>query len=175
VSDYNYIVEISAEDIKKKVEEMGRQITADYTGKPLLVLGVLKGSVCFLADLMRAVEIPYILDFIGVSSYKDSTESAGKVDITFDLASDFSDRYVLIVEDIVDTGITLDYLINHIHDRGALDISVAVLLDKPIKRKVNISIKYKCFQVEDGFYVGYGLDYQGYLRNLPHIARLNLA
>jgi len=175
MEELDYTIILDTATIHKKVKEVGKRISEDFSQKPPLVLGVLKGSVFFLADLMRAVDLPYTLDFIGVSSYKESTESSGKVEITFDLSSDFTGKHILIVEDIIDTGITLDYLTNHIRDRGAEDISVAVLLDKPSRRKVEVNIDYVCFEVKDAFYVGYGLDYQGRLRNLPYIARLNLA
>jgi hypoxanthine phosphoribosyltransferase len=154
---------------------MGEQITAELAGKPLLVLGVLKGSLCFIADLVRAINLAYTIDFVGVSSYKQGVNSDGKVEITFDIASDFADRHILVIEDIVDTGITLDYLQGQLKSRGALDISVAVLLDKPARRKVEVEITYRGFEMENQYYVGYGLDYQGYLRNLPYIAKLNLA
>lgn len=161
--------------ISKRVQEMGEQITAELAGKPLLVLGVLKGSLCFIADLVRAINLAYTIDFVGVSSYKQGVDSDGKVEITFDIASDFADRHILVIEDIVDTGITLDYLQGQLKSRGALDISVAVLLDKPARRKVEVEITYRGFEMENQYYVGYGLDYRGYLRNLPYIAKLNLA
>jgi len=166
---------IDAPAISKRVQEMGEQITADFAGRPLLVLGVLKGSLCFIADLVRTINLTYTIDFVGVSSYKQGSDSDGKVEITFDMASHFADKHILVIEDIVDTGITLNYLQGQLKSRGAQDISVAVLLDKPARRKVAVEIAYRGFKMENQYYVGYGLDYRGHLRNLPYIAKLNLA
>jgi hypoxanthine phosphoribosyltransferase len=175
MKNLDYSLAIDSPKIAKRVQEMGEQITADFADRPLLVLGVLKGGFCFLADLVRAINLTYTIDFVGMSSYKQGRESSGRVDITFDIASNFNDQHILVIEDIVDTGITLDYLQGQLKNRGASDISVAVLLDKLARRKVPVELAYRGFEVENRYYVGYGLDYRGYLRNLPYIARLNLA
>jgi len=158
--------------IHQRVNEMGRDISADFKGKDFLLVGVLKGSVCFIADLMRALEVPYTLDFIGVSTYREGTTPSGRVEITYDLQSNFKDRDLLIVEDIVDTGITLDYLLGQLKVRGAKSIAVATLLNKKERRKIDVKTDYVGFEVENKFYVGYGLDYKGMYRHLPFLATL---
>jgi len=163
---------IETEAIHKRVAEMGRKISSDFKGKEFILIGILKGSVCLLADIMRSIEVPYTLDFIGVSTYKEGTTSSGSVEITYDLHSDFKGKGLLIVEDITDTGITLDYLIGQLNERGAESIAVATLLNKKERRKVDVKPKYTGFNVENRFYVGYGLDYKGMFRHLPFLAIL---
>lgn len=163
---------IETDVIHKRVLEMGRKISSDFKGREFVLIGVLKGSVCFLADIMRSIEVPYTLDFIGVSTYREGTTSSGSVEITYDLHSDFKGKDLLIVEDITDTGITLDYLIGQLNERGAESIAIATLLNKKERRKVDIEANYIGFDVENKFYVGYGLDYKGMFRHLPFLAVL---
>lgn len=162
-------VMISQEKIAARVKEMGAKITKDYAGKPITVIGVLKGSFIFLADVVRAVENPISLDFLGVSSYA-GTESTGVVKITHDLTKPIQGKHVLIVEDIVDTGLTLQYLVENLKTRNPASLKVACLLDKPSRAKVRVPLEYVGFTIDDEFVVGYGLDYDGLYRNLPHIA-----
>lgn len=160
---------ISKEEIETKLKEMGKQISQDYKGKDLLLIGVLKGAFIFLADLMRNIDIPVEVDFMAVSSYGSSTESSGVVRILKDLESDIKGKDVLVVEDIIDTGLTLSYLIHNLKSRGAESVSVCTLLDKPDRRKAEVGLKYKGFDIPDKFIVGYGLDYAQKYRNLDQI------
>lgn len=162
-------VMISQDKIATRVKEMGAKITKEYAGKPIVVIGVLKGSFIFLADLVRAIENPISLDFLGVSSYA-GTESTGVVKITHDLTKPIAGKHVLIVEDIVDTGLTLQYLVENLKTRNPASLKVACLLDKPSRAKVRVPLEYVGFTIDDEFVVGYGLDYDGLYRNLPHIA-----
>ena len=162
-------VMISQEKIADRVREMGAKITKEYAGKPIVVIGVLKGSFLFLADLVRAIENPLTVDFLGVSSYA-GTESTGVVKITHDLTKPIAGKHVLIVEDIVDTGLTLQYLVENLKTRNPASLKVACLLDKPSRAKVRVPLEYVGFTIDDEFVVGYGLDYDGLYRNLPHIA-----
>lgn len=160
---------ISKEEIQEKLKEMGTQISKDYEGKDFLLIGVLKGAFIFLADLMRNIDIPVEVDFMAVSSYGSSTESSGVVRILKDLDSQIEGKDVLVVEDIIDTGLTLSYLINNLKSRGASSVSVCTLLDKPERRKAEVGLKYKGFDIPDKFIVGYGLDYAQKYRNLDQI------
>ena len=162
-------VMISQEKIAARVKEMGAKISKDFAGKPIVVIGVLKGSFLFLADLVRAIENPLTVDFLGVSSYS-GTESTGVVKITHDLTKPIQGKHVLIVEDIVDTGLTLQYLVENLKTRNPASLKVACLLDKPSRAKVRVPLEYVGFTIDDEFVVGYGLDYDGLYRNLPHIA-----
>lgn len=158
------------EEIQDKVEELGRRITRDYTGKDLLVVCILKGALYFTADLIRQIKIPLTLDFIAVSSYGDSTTTSGIARITKDLDEDIEGRHVLIAEDILDTGLTLDYLIKLFKLRRPAEIKVCALLDKPSRRiKEHIKADYVGFEIPELFVVGYGLDYQHRYRHLPFI------
>jgi hypoxanthine phosphoribosyltransferase len=159
---------ISAEQIKERVVELGRELTELYSGETLTCIGVLKGSTVFLADLIREIDIPLEIDFLGVSSYLGTT-SSGVVRITHDLRSSIEGRHVLIVEDIVDTGLTLSYLLRNLQSRNPKSLRVATLLDKPSRRQVNVSIDYIGFQIPDEFVIGYGLDLDELYRNLPYI------
>lgn len=159
--------------IMAKVREFGQQISADYEGKDLILVGVLKGGFVFMADLIREITIPCTVDFIAVSSYGTSTVSTGTVKITKDLDTDIEGKHVIIVEDLVDTGLTLDYLRTFFATRKPADIKACALLDKPAKRKVNIQADYTGIEIPDVFVVGYGLDYAGKYRNLPEIHTIN--
>lgn len=160
---------ISKQELDEKLKSMGKQISKDYEGKDLLLIGVLKGAFIFLADLMRNIDIPVEVDFMAVSSYGSSTESSGVVRILKDLDSDIKGKDVLVVEDIIDTGLTLSYLIQNLKSRGARSVSVCTLLDKPDRRKAEVGLKYKGFDIPDKFIVGYGLDYAQKYRNLDQI------
>jgi hypoxanthine phosphoribosyltransferase len=162
----------SEEVIKEKVKEMGNIITEDYKGKDLIVIGVLKGSVLFAADLIKNINMYCEIDFMAVSSYGNSTESSGVVRILKDLDHSIEGKDVLIVEDIVDSGITLDYLLKYLKARKANSIEIATLLNKPLRRKVDINVKYTGFEAPDDFVVGYGIDYAEKYRNLPFVGTL---
>jgi hypoxanthine phosphoribosyltransferase len=159
------------EKISNRVREMAQEIQKNNNGTPLLLIGVLKGSIVFLSDLIRCVNssIPMELDFLAVSSYGSSTQSSGIVKITKDLDEEITGKKVLVVEDIVDTGLTLHYLMNILQERSPETIEICTLLDKPDRRRVDIDITYRGFEIPDEFVVGYGLDYSGRWRNLPDI------
>jgi hypoxanthine phosphoribosyltransferase len=158
--------------IRTKIMEMGEQISRDYEGKELVLVGVLKGSVMFMADLMKEITIPCSMDFMAVSSYGNSTETSGVVRILKDLDFLIEGKDVLVVEDIIDSGITLKYLIEYLKARKPASLEVACLLNKPERRKVEIYSKYLGFDVPDEFLVGYGLDFAEKYRNLPYIGVL---
>lgn len=162
----------SEESISEKVKEMGKKITKDYEGKNLIVIGILKGSVLFAADLIKNINMYCEIDFMAVSSYGYSTESSGVVRILKDLDHSIEGKDVLIVEDIVDSGITLDYLLKYLKGRNVNSIEIAALLNKPQRRKVDIDVKYIGFEAPDEFIVGYGIDYAEKYRNLPFIGTL---
>jgi hypoxanthine phosphoribosyltransferase len=163
---------ISHQQIRERTEELGRQITEDYRGKNPLLICILKGGLMFLADLMREVDLPLEIDFIAVSSYGDSTESSGVVRILMDLERNIQGRHILIVEDIIDTGRTLSYIIENLLTRGPASIKVCTLLDKPARRELEIPIDYVGFTIPDRFVIGYGLDYGEIYRNLPFVGIL---
>ncbi len=163
---------ISHQQIRERTGELGRQITEDYDGKDPLLICILKGGLMFLADLMREVDLPLEIDFIAVSSYGDSTESSGVVRILMDLERNIEGRHVLIVEDIIDTGRTLSYIIENLRTRGPASIKVCTLLDKPARRELEIPIDYVGFTIPDRFVIGYGLDYGEIYRNLPFVGIL---
>ncbi|MFN0141632.1 MAG: hypoxanthine phosphoribosyltransferase [Pyrinomonadaceae bacterium] len=161
----------SEDEIKTRVAELGEQITRDYAGKDLVLVSVLKGSCIFLADLMRVIDLKLTIDFMAVSSYKDGTKSTGDVEILKDLSNPIRDKHVLVVEDIIDTGLTLSRLLDILGSRGAASIKLASFLDKPEPRiKTELKIDYTGFVVPNKFVVGYGLDAAGRYRNLPFIA-----
>ena len=162
---------ISEEEIQKKVAEMGRKISDDFRGKDPLFVGVLKGCFIFMADLMRYVDIRCSMDFMAVSSYSGTT-STGAVKINKDLSEDIEGRHIIIVEDILDSGVTLNYLKNFLLVRKPASISIATLMDKPARRKADVYADYSCFEIPDAFVVGYGLDYNERYRNLPYIGVL---
>ncbi|MFZ5354796.1 MAG: hypoxanthine phosphoribosyltransferase [Bacillota bacterium] len=163
---------ISEEQLKSRIKELGKQITEDYKGEDLLLVGVLKGCVLFLSDLSREIDLPLTMDFMVVSSYGSSTKSSGVVRIIKDLEADIHNKNVLIVEDIVDTGLTLSYLIEILKSRNPKSIKVCSLLDKPERRKVSVDIAYTGFTIPDEFVIGYGLDYAEVYRNLPFVCVL---
>lgn len=160
------------EELRKKIKEMGKKISEDYKGKDLILIGVLKGSVIFMADLMKEINIPCNMDFMAVSSYGNSSETSGVVRILKDLDFEIENRDVLIVEDIIDSGITLRYLVDYLKGRKPASIEIVCLLNKQERRKADINVKYIGFDVQDYFIVGYGLDYAEKYRNLPYIAIL---
>jgi hypoxanthine phosphoribosyltransferase len=165
---------IPAEAIRRRVSELGREIALHYGDRTPVLVGVLKGAVVFLADLIRAVEAPLECDFIAVSSYGAQSRSSGIVKLTADLAASVEERDVLIVEDIVDTGRTLAYLQRNLETRQPRSVRVCTLLDKAARREVPVTLHHVGFTIPDEFVVGYGLDYGGRYRNLPHIAVLDL-
>ena len=162
---------LTEEQIHQKVSEIGKRISEDYRGKNPIFVGVLKGCFIFMADLMRTVEIPCAMDFMAVSSYSGTT-STGAVKINKDLSEDIVGRHVILVEDILDSGVTLNYLKQYLEVRKPASIHIATLLDKPARRKANIYPEYSCFEIPDAFVVGYGLDYNERYRNLPYIGVL---
>ncbi len=162
----------SKEMIADKVKELGAQISKDYADRELLVIGVLKGANVFMSDLIREIDIPVEIDFIAASSYGHSTQSSGVVKIIKDLDYSIEGKNVLIVEDIIDTGLTLHYLTENFKSRGTSSLSICTLLDKPERRKVELEVPYKGFDIPDEFIVGYGIDYAEKYRNLPFVATL---
>lgn len=168
------IVELISEDeILRRVGELGASISADYSDsdEPLLLVGVLKGAILFLADLVRTITRPVEFDFVAVSSYGASTQTSGEVRVLKDLDSSVAGKHVVIVEDILDTGLTLrfSYLVETLRARKARSVRICVLLDKPSRRKVAVEVAYRGFEIEDRFVVGYGMDYAERYRNLKHI------
>ncbi|HOE57619.1 MAG TPA: hypoxanthine phosphoribosyltransferase [Bacillota bacterium] len=163
---------ISEEEIAKKVKELGKQLTEEYSGKELLIVGILKGCMLFLSDLVREINLPLTMDFMIVSSYGSTTKSSGVVRIVKDLEREIEGKDVLIVEDIVDTGLTLSYLIENFKTRNPKSVKVCSLLDKPDRRKAQVDIEYIGFKIPDEFVVGYGLDYSELYRNLPFVCVL---
>ncbi len=158
----------SKEQLAERIAEMGREISADYRGKKPLFVGILRGCIMFYADLLREVSVDCTMDFMCLSSYS-GTSSTGEVRTMLDLRESIKGRHVVIVEDIVDTGLTLDYLMKNLQSRGAASIEICCLLDKPANRKVEVHPKYIGFQIENEFVIGYGLDYDELYRNLPYI------
>ncbi len=163
---------LSEEEIAKRVQELGDQISADYEGKELIVICVLKGASIFFADLCRSISVHMKMDFMGISSYGDAQKTSGIVKITKDTDTSITGKDVLIVEDIMDSGYTLTYLIKMLKDRQPNSVKVACLLDKPSRREVEITPDYTGFVVPNEFVVGFGLDYAGKYRNLPYIGVL---
>lgn len=163
---------LSEEQLKAKCAEMGARITRDYQGKNLLLVTVLKGAVVYLADLMRCIDLPCAIDFMVVSSYGSGVKTSGVVKIVKDLDQDLSGRDILIVEDILDSGMTLSYMKGLLQSRRPASIRIATLLDKPSRRKVDLQADYVGYEVPDEFVVGYGLDYDEQYRNLPYVGVL---
>ena len=164
---------VDREAIAEKTKELGRKISQDYEGKELILVGVLKGGFMFLADLVREITIPVEMDFISVSSYGASTKSSGVVRIIKDIDISVDRKHVLIVEDLVDTGLTLKHLKELFNTRGPASVKVCTILDKPSRRKVEIDVEYEGIIIPDEFVVGYGLDYAGKYRNLPDVCTLS--
>jgi hypoxanthine phosphoribosyltransferase len=163
---------VQADELQHRITEMAAEVSRDYKGRDLLLIGVLKGAVFFLADLMRQLDIPCEVDFMAVSSYGSSTDSSGVVRILKDLDAPLEGRNVLIVEDIVDSGLTLQYLMRTLEARSPASIEVCALLTKPERRKVDTPARYVGFEIPDKFAIGYGLDYAERYRNLPYVATL---
>ncbi len=161
---------IDSEAIQRRVAELGTQISRDYEGKEVAVVGILKGSFIFMGDLIRRLTVPVTCDFIRCSSYGDSKESSGHVRLDFDTTQPMGAKHVLLVEDIIDTGLTMNYLLENFHTRHPASLKVCALLQKPDRTKVQVPIDYLGFSIPDAFVVGYGLDYAGKHRNLGHIA-----
>ena len=164
---------LSEEQIRQRVSELGAEISADYAGEDVVVVSVLRGAAIFGADLVRALDVPVEMDFIAASSYGDSHQSSGEIRITKDLSGSIEGKHVVIVEDILDTGLTLRYLEDELSARGPKSIAVAVFLRKEGAQKVDVNCKYVGFACPDGFIVGYGLDYAQRYRNLPYVGLLN--
>ncbi|CCQ97325.1 hypoxanthine-guanine phosphoribosyltransferase [[Clostridium] ultunense Esp] len=163
---------LTEEEIEAKVKELARQITEDYRGKNLMLVGILKGAVIFMAELAKNIDMPILMDFMAVSSYGKSSTSTGVVRIIKDLDCSIEDKDILIVEDIIDTGLTLSYLTDNLKKRGAKSVKIVTLLDKPDRRKADVPVDYRGFSIPDEFVVGYGLDYAEQYRNLPFVAAL---
>lgn len=172
MSDDILKVLLTEEELRARVKELGAQITKDYAGKDVFLLGVLKGCYVFMSDLSRSIDLPLSIDFMAVSSYGNGTSTTGAVEITKDLTRDIEGKDVIIVEDILDSGVTLSYLKNYLQGRKPASIKIVTLLDKPARRKTDIKADYFGYEVPDEFVVGYGLDYAEYYRNLPYIGVL---
>ncbi|WP_040292916.1 hypoxanthine phosphoribosyltransferase [Acetonema longum] len=166
---------IDAGQLAERVKELGEEITIDYAGKEILMVGVLRGAVIFMSDLARAVQVPVAIDFMAVSSYGASTSSSGVVRILKDLDEDLNGRHVLIVEDIIDSGLTLNYLVDNLKARNPASLKLCTLLNKPSRRKATVHVDYNGFTIPDYFVVGYGLDFDEKYRNLPYIGILKPA
>src|SRR5262245_31553274 len=165
---------VPAEDLQRRVVELGEQISAEYRGRDLVMVGVLKGAVLFLADLMRHIDVPCEIDFMAVSSYGSQTDSSGVVRILKDLDASIEGRDVLIVEDIIDSGLTLQYLMRNLRARGPASLEVCALLTKPERLRVDLSPRYVGFEIPNRFAIGYGLDHAQHYRNLDYVAALNV-
>jgi hypoxanthine phosphoribosyltransferase len=163
---------ISREDLQRRVAELGAEINRDYAERELVLVGILKGAVLFLADLMREIDVPCEVDFMAVSSYGSQTDSSGVVRILKDLDSPIEDRHVLIVEDIIDSGLTLQYLMRNLNARRPASLEVCALLTKPERLRVDLSPRYLGFEIPNRFAIGYGLDHAQRYRNLDYVAAL---
>jgi hypoxanthine phosphoribosyltransferase len=168
----NFEILLTEQQISERVREIGSQIAADYADKELILIGVLKGACLFLSDLMRAIDTPLAIEFMAVSSYGKQLRSSGEVKIVKDLDVPVEGKHLVVVEDIVDTGLTLSYLLENLRSRGAASVKLATMLDKPEPRKAMVQIDYIGFEVPNRFLVGYGLDAAERYRNLPFIAAL---
>jgi hypoxanthine phosphoribosyltransferase len=164
---------IDTEALSGRVAELGAEISADYEGRDLLLIGVLKGAVFFMADLMRRLTIPCEVDFMAISSYGASTDSSGVVRILKDLDINIEGRHVLVVEDIIDSGLTLSYLMRNLESREPETLEVCALLTKPERREIDVSVRYVGFEIPNRFVIGYGLDFGERYRNLPYVAVLS--
>ena len=164
---------IDEETLAARVAELGVEISADYEGRDLLLIGVLKGAVFFMADLMRHLTVPCEVDFMAISSYGDSTDSSGIVRILKDLDINIEGRDVLVVEDIIDSGLTLSYLMRNLESREPASLEVCALMTKPARREIDVPVRYIGFEIPNRFVVGYGLDFGERYRNLPYVAVLS--
>ena len=162
----------SEEELAKRVDEIAKAIEKDYEGKEIMLISVLRGSFVFMADLCRRIDLPCTIDFMSVSSYGKGTSSSGQVQITKDLSSDISGKHIIVVEDILDSGNTLSYLLKLLEQRKPASIRLCTLLDKPDRRVKPVEVHYSGFSIPDAFVVGYGLDYAEQYRNLPYIGIL---
>jgi hypoxanthine phosphoribosyltransferase len=171
MTEYSMHPLISADRIAQRVRDLGRRITQDYKGQQLCVIGVLKGSFIFMADLIRAIEVPCEVEFIGVSSY-EGMQSSGHVRLNHDLSVDIEGKHVLLVEDIIDTGKTIDYLVQTLEVRQPASLRVACLLSKPEAHTIDLTIDYTGFEISKEFVIGYGLDLDGLHRNLPDLMQM---
>jgi hypoxanthine phosphoribosyltransferase len=163
---------LTEDKIQARVAELGAQLNADYAGLEPVLISVLKGSIVFLADLVRSMELPLSIDIMEVSSYGAATETSGQVRILKDLSNPIEGRHVIVVEDIIDTGLTLNYLLRYLREKGPASLRICCLLDKPARRLTEIPIDYVGFTIPDRFVVGYGLDYGERYRNLPYVGVL---
>ncbi|MBZ2174580.1 hypoxanthine phosphoribosyltransferase [Schnuerera sp. xch1] len=163
---------LTEDEIQVRIKELGKQITEDYKGKNLILIGILKGAVIFMSELVKNIDMPILMDFMAVSSYGKSSTSTGIVRIIKDLDYSVEDMHILVVEDIIDTGLTLSYLTDNLKKRGPKSVKIVTLLDKPERREVNVHVDYSGFNIPDEFVVGYGLDYAEQYRNLPYVAAL---
>jgi len=164
---------ISADDLQARIRELGREITDDYAGRDLLLVGVLKGAVFFMADLMRHLKVPCEIDFMAISSYGASTDSSGVVRILKDLDINIEGRHVLVVEDIIDSGLTLSYLVRNLESREPASLEVCALLTKTARREIDVEVRYLGFEIPNKFVIGYGLDFAERYRNLPYVGVLH--
>ncbi len=164
---------VTQEDMRRRIEELGRQIASDYEGKELILVGILKGAFAFYADLARAIRAPLRVDFLIVTSYGSKAKTSGKVKMVTDLTEDIKGRDVLLVEDIVDSGLTAQYLVKTLSKRKPRSIKLCALLSKPERRKIAVKVDYIGFEISNKYVVGYGLDYQQQYRNLPYLAVLD--
>ena len=164
---------IDEERLRTRVVELGEEISADYVGRDLLLIGVLKGAVFFMADLMRTLAIPCEIDFMAISSYGAQTDSSGVVRILKDLDINIEGRHVLVVEDIIDSGLTLSYLIRNLESREPASLEVCSLLTKPERREIEVDVRYVGFEIPNRFVIGYGLDFAERYRNLPYVGVLH--
>jgi hypoxanthine phosphoribosyltransferase len=164
---------IDRETLQRRISELGEEISVDYAGRDLLLVGVLKGAVFFMADLMRGLTIPCEIDFMAISSYGDSTDSSGVVRILKDLDINIEGRDVLVVEDIIDSGLTLSYLIRNLEAREPASLEICALLTKPERREIEVPVRYVGFEIPNRFVIGYGLDFAERYRNLPYVGILD--
>ena len=164
---------IEEDDLQRRIAELGDEISADYRGRDLLLLGVLKGAVFFMSDLMRRLTFPCEIDFMAISSYGASTDSSGVVRILKDLDINIEDRHVLVVEDIIDSGLTLSYLMRMLESREPASLEICALLTKPERREIDVDVRYTGFEIPNRFVIGYGLDFAERYRNLPYVAVLH--
>jgi hypoxanthine phosphoribosyltransferase len=165
---------VTQEEMRTRIRELGKQITADYTGKDFVLVGVLKGAYAFYADLARAIRIPMRVDFIVVTSYGSRAKTSGKVKMVTEVTEDIKGKDVLLVEDIVDSGLTIQYLVKQLSKRKPRSVKVCTLLSKPERRTIDVPLAYIGFNIPDKYVVGYGLDYQQKYRNLPYLAVLDV-
>jgi hypoxanthine phosphoribosyltransferase len=164
---------IDEETLQRRIAELGEEVSADYAGRDLLLVGVLKGAVFFMADLMRRLNVPCEIDFMAISSYGASTDSSGVVRILKDLDINIEGRHVLVVEDIIDSGLTLSYLVRNLESREPASLAVCALMTKPERREIEVDVRYVGFEIPNRFVIGYGLDFGERYRNLPYVAVLH--